>query len=65
MDEQLAQLKSEKQKSLDLAEQLQLSGMAQLRAQQVEAPARPSAPGSRDVTPPWRFFCPAAAGAAR
>lgn len=35
MDEQLAQLKNEKQKNLELAEQLQLSGMAHIRAQQV------------------------------
>lgn len=35
MDELLAQLKSEKQKNLELADQLQLSNVADMRAQQV------------------------------
>lgn len=35
MDELLAQLKSEKQKNLELADQLQLSSGADMRAQQV------------------------------
>lgn len=35
MDEQLAQLKKEKQKNLELADQLQLSDLANIRAQQV------------------------------
>lgn len=35
MDELLAQLKSEKQKNLELADQLQLSNVAIIRAQQV------------------------------
>lgn len=37
MDEQLAQLKNEKQKNLELADQLQLADMANIRAQQVSA----------------------------
>lgn len=44
LDQQLAQLRAEKQRSLDLAEQLRLSGTAHLRAQQVNV----AAPGSRD-----------------
>lgn len=35
MDEQLAQLKNEKQKNLELLEQLQLSDMSKVRATQV------------------------------
>lgn len=35
MDELLTQLKSEKQKNLELADQLQLSNVANIRAQQV------------------------------
>lgn len=35
MDEQLAQLKSEKQKNLELLEQLQLSDISKVRAEQV------------------------------
>lgn len=35
MDELLAQLKTEKQKNLELADQLQLSNVTDLRAQQV------------------------------
>lgn len=35
MDELLAQLKREKQKNLELADQLQLSNVANIRAQQV------------------------------
>lgn len=35
MDEQLAQLKNEKQKNLELLEQLQLSDMSKVRAKQV------------------------------
>lgn len=35
MDEQLAQLKSEKQKNLELLERLQLSDMSKVRAEQV------------------------------
>lgn len=35
MDEQLAQLKNEKQKNLELLEQLQLSDLSKVRAKQV------------------------------
>lgn len=40
MDEQLAQLKKEKQKNLELSDQLQLSDMANIRAQQVTVDAQ-------------------------
>lgn len=67
MDEQLAQLKSERQKNSELAAQLQLSEMANVRAQQVSRSGPGAASRGAECPGQVTFLChaSAAAGAAR